>query len=61
LLSQLCSFSGEGSVEHDDYVDSTAQAIRLIADKFKITTTPPKDVDDVEYEPRKIRRNPYAV
>lgn len=61
LLSQLCSFSGEGSVEHDDYVDSAAQAIRLIADKFKITTTPPKDVDDVEYVPPKIRRNPYAV
>ncbi len=61
LISQLCSYSGKGSTQHDDYVDSTTQAIRLLADQNRITISPPKEVDEVEYEPKKPRRNPYAV
>jgi predicted phage terminase large subunit-like protein len=33
MLAQLCAFTGEGSIKHDDYVDSTSQAMRLMIDK----------------------------
>lgn len=61
LITQLCSFSGKGSTDHDDYVDSTSQAIRLLVDRGKIVIAPPREVDDVEYTPSKPRKNPYAV
>lgn len=34
FLEQLCQFAGEGTVPHDDYVDSCSQALRVIADNF---------------------------
>jgi len=36
LISQVCSFVGPGSVDHDDYVDSTTQALRYVMDNLKI-------------------------
>ena len=32
LLTQLCEFSGEGSTDYDDLLDTTTQAWRLLAD-----------------------------
>lgn len=33
LIGQLCSFTGEGSIRHDDHVDQTTQAFRVMMDK----------------------------
>ena len=32
-MAQLCSFSGEGSIKSDDYVDAISQALRFLLDK----------------------------
>jgi predicted phage terminase large subunit-like protein len=34
LIEQLCSYSGEGTVLHDDLLDTTAQAWRIIDDQW---------------------------
>ena len=59
LISQLCSFAGEGSIKHDDYVDVTTQALRVCMDKGLITLMqPPVD----KTPPRGTRvQNPYAA
>ena len=60
LIAQLCSFHGEGSIKHDDFVDSTTQALRLLADRNTISVTkkfePPKERVS---KPRVV--NPYAA
>lgn len=33
VVDQLCTFSGEGSIDHDDHVDQTTQALRLLSDR----------------------------
>lgn len=33
-ISQICSFHGPGTVEHDDYVDACTQALRYFMNKF---------------------------
>lgn len=59
LIQQLCTYSGEGSIMHDDLMDACVQGVRLMADKHLITVTPqPLPEDDIvdDYE----RVNPYA-
>jgi hypothetical protein len=34
LISQVCTYTGPGSVKHDDLLDTTTQAIRKIMDEF---------------------------
>lgn len=61
LISQLCSFTGEGSIKHDDFVDSTTQALRLLADRGYVSVTRPV-IDRskaAEYKPQLV--NPYAA
>jgi predicted phage terminase large subunit-like protein len=60
LISQLCSFHGEGSIKHDDFVDSTTQALRLLADRNSLSVTR-KAEDRVERESRPKPVNPYAI
>jgi phage terminase large subunit-like protein len=62
-VTELCSFSGEGSTRHDDYVDSISQAIRLLADRNVLRVVNPRSeaANDDEWEPRRVRKNPYAV
>ena len=57
LLAQLCAFTGEGSTKHDDYVDATSQAMRLLIDKglLKLVKEPL-----VHAPPPKEASNPYA-
>jgi predicted phage terminase large subunit-like protein len=60
FLSQLCSFPDS---THDDYVDSTTQAIRLLKDMGWLDINPePRDNDDDEYlEYTQVKRvNPYS-
>jgi predicted phage terminase large subunit-like protein len=60
LISQLCSFHGEGSIKHDDFVDSTTQALRLLADRNSLSVTR-KAEDKVERETKPKLVNPYAI
>jgi predicted phage terminase large subunit-like protein len=62
LIAQLCSFTGEGSTKHDDYVDVVTQAIRLCMDKQLLTTIrPPEERKGYEPPPPPDYSNPYAV
>ena len=60
LISQLCSFHGEGSIKHDDFVDSTTQALRLLADRNSLSVTR-KVPDKIERESKPKLVNPYAI
>ncbi len=66
LLTQVCTFSGTGSVDHDDYVDTTSQALRYFADRLQVSTTLKRDPDKEAEERaeaeanRRAARNPYA-
>ena len=61
MLAQLCSFTGSGSIKHDDYVDSCTQAIRLCMDKNLLTGVKPSKryEEEVDYKPP--ISNPYAA
>lgn len=48
MLEQVCAYAGEGSVEHDDYVDSTSQAISYLAQRGFLEATPDVPFIDVE-------------
>ena len=58
LVAQLCAFSGEGSIKHDDHVDQTTQALRLCVDKGLMSMLPERKVDTPP--PRKQYQNPYG-
>jgi predicted phage terminase large subunit-like protein len=58
LINQICSFQGEGSIRHDDYVDATTQALRWMADNARVSVTE-EDQDDYR-TPMKEVVNPYA-
>ena len=63
LIEQLTLFVGEGSLPHDDLVDSTTQAIRVMMDMKLVSVTGPKQIaipeDEREWKPK--RGNPYAA
>jgi len=61
MLAQLCSFTGSGSIKHDDYVDRCTQAIRLCMDKNLLTGVKPSKryEEEVDYKPPVV--NPYAA
>lgn len=59
LIQQICAFNGPGSTKHDDYVDSTTQALRLCMDKRWLDTT--KQKKDEIREPERAVANPYAA
>jgi predicted phage terminase large subunit-like protein len=60
FLSQICAFP---DAAHDDYVDATTQAMRLLKDMgfLDINPEPLYDDDDDYAYTRKERVNPYAV
>lgn len=67
MLTQLCSFTGTGSIRHDDYVDSVSQCLRLCMDKGFLSAARPAfeerrkdDEDTVRRHARGPRVNPYA-
>lgn len=59
LVSQLCSFTGEKSIKHDDLMDSATQAIRFLSDKNMLAMT----VKQPEPLPKRQKQytNPYAI
>lgn len=44
FLEQVCAFAGEGSVEHDEFVDVLSQAFTYLKDRGMLLATP-----EVEY------------
>lgn len=66
LISQVCSFVGEGSIEHDDLLDTTTQALKLYMDKFFGPLEFKQDIEDIMRQKAIARmkklqqRNPYA-
>jgi predicted phage terminase large subunit-like protein len=60
LVAQLCSFTGKGSIKHDDFVDSTTQAFRLMMDKGMLGTLIDKR-QEIDKPPPKMVSNPYAA
>lgn len=61
VVSQLCAFTGERSIKHDDHVDACTQALRLCLDKglIKLVKDAPRDKGD--RPPPRVVTNPYAV
>jgi predicted phage terminase large subunit-like protein len=57
LLNQLCAFP---EVRHDDLVDATSQALRLLRDQGFLNIDPLYNDDDSYDEDRAPRTNPYA-
>jgi predicted phage terminase large subunit-like protein len=40
FLEQVCAFAGEGSVEHDEYVDCISSSITYLRDRGMLEATP---------------------
>lgn len=59
LVAQLCSFTGKGSIKHDDFVDSTTQAMRLMMDKGLLGSLVDKR-QEMDKPPPKMIQNPYG-
>lgn len=60
LIEQMCTFSGEGSIDHDDLMDAAVQGLRYIADRDMINTTKIDPRDPVPRDDRP-KVNPYAA
>ena len=65
LISQVCSYVGPGSLEHDDLLDTSTQALKLIMDRFNLKFTVKVDPDsEAAKELERIKRrktgNPYT-
>ena len=61
LITQVCSYAGEGSIKHDDLLDSTTAALRVLKDQFMaaFTVKPPTE-DELFARRRRPLINPYA-
>lgn len=59
LIAQLCAFAGEGSIKHDEHVDTSTQAIRLCLDKGMISMVPVRK-KEADVVPKKTYQNPYS-
>lgn len=66
LISQVCSYVGEGSIQHDDLLDTTTQALMVYMDKFFGPLEFKQDVEDLLRQKAIARikklqaKNPYA-
>ena len=59
LVAQLCSFTGKGSIKHDDFVDSSTQAMRLMMDKGLLGSLVDRK-QEIDKPPPKMIQNPYG-
>lgn len=66
VISQLCTYVGEGSLTHDDLLDTATQALLFLMHKFNMRFTVRPDTRSVtdralDNLKRQSRRNPYDV
>ena len=59
LITQVCSYIGENSIEHDDLMDTATQAMRVVMDEHVGPLT--IKVDPVEAKRREARRRADEV
>ena len=59
MIKQICSYAGEESIKHDDYVDSMSQALMFFADKNWLSMTVIAPDSGVIVKRRLA--NPYAI
>jgi len=63
VISQACSYVGEGSLEHDDLLDTATQALIFLMQRFGMTFTTKKDpLEDAKKALATIQKrkgNPY--
>lgn len=64
VITQLCSYIGPGSTTHDDWVDSTTQAMLLLINHLGITVATQQELDIIDIDEEKVvakepKRNPY--
>lgn len=64
VLSQVCSYVGRGSLEHDDLLDTSTQALKYLMDKFsisfgKVATLEEDRAAALERIKQTQRKNPY--
>lgn len=60
MINQVCTFHGEKTTKHDDYVDATSQLMRYFADQMELSANPaPVIAEDVI--PQKPPVNYYAA
>jgi len=64
VITQFCTYVGEGSLEHDDLLDTGTQAIRYLMDrfgfKFTVRSDPVKATEEaLRVLKGKSRKNPY--
>ena len=45
FLDQVCTFAGEGSILHDEFVDVISQAIGYLSDRNLLTIAPQEKPD----------------
>lgn len=57
LVSQVCSYIGEGSTERDDLLDTTTQGIRFLMDNYIGALT----VNYVEHVPPRVKREGEGI
>lgn len=60
MIAQICSFAGEGSIKHDDHVDSFSQAIRTLA-QLRMIKIDFEELREVHADDIPRRTNPYAA
>ena len=60
MLAQVCAFTGEGSIKHDDAVDALTQAVRLCIDKNLLSVVKPAK-KSLDVPPRGPVSNPYSA
>jgi predicted phage terminase large subunit-like protein len=60
MIEQLCTFSGNGSIPHDDMMDAAVQGLRYLADRDMIRVTRPEAPEPRQRDDRP-KGNPYAA
>jgi predicted phage terminase large subunit-like protein len=58
MIAQLCTFTGEGSTDHDDHVDAATQAVRYFLDRHLVSVDEASKVDD-PHVPKKLAEDAY--
>lgn len=61
LIGQVCSYAGEGSLDHDDLLDTATQALRIVKDRFLGPLTLSTKLPEKEYAPAEKPVNPYMM
>lgn len=61
MINQLCTFHGEKTTKHDDYVDAMSQMMRYFADQMELAADPvPMQAEDLVV-PQQPVENVYAA